>query len=243
MTPASIRNNNPGAMEPGPSSRKFGSTSYETLRWSFQGVAKENRIATFPTAQHGAAAQFDLLERCYTDISLKVAVTKWCGSYWSGEYAAALEAACGLSADELLTKELVRDPAHAIPLAKAMAKVEAGVEFPMDDAGWQAAHTMAFSSALAPSPATDNDVPFQRPEARWREAIRLWFRRLLAGGAIGGGATQLPPPPSLADMQGWTTYGNEAVNLLKWAFASPLALAIAAGTAVLLLLPKLWRPS
>ncbi len=59
MIPATIRNNNPGGMYPGKSSKKFGSTSYETLR-SKDGVHK---IATFPTKLHGAAAMFDLLDR------------------------------------------------------------------------------------------------------------------------------------------------------------------------------------
>ncbi len=62
LVPASIRNKNPGAMEPGPSSKKFGSTSYETLQWTYKGKPAVNKCATFPTSHHGAAAMFDLLQ-------------------------------------------------------------------------------------------------------------------------------------------------------------------------------------
>lgn len=54
MIPASIRNNNPGAMYPGPSAKKFGSKRFETLK-SHDGTHK---IACFDDPVHGAAAQF-----------------------------------------------------------------------------------------------------------------------------------------------------------------------------------------
>ena len=235
MTPASIRNNNPGAMEPGPSSKKFGATSYETLRWSFEGREKTNLIATFATPQHGAAAQFDLLERKYTGMPLQAAVTKWCGSYWAGDYAKALEAACGIGATEMLTKELVRDHARAIPLAKAMAKVEAGRDYPLDDAGWLAGHSMAFAAALAPAPSPDNDVPYQKPEARVRETVAT------VGKVIGG--ISIPAVPvaatqNVVNAEAWQTIANQGAAVVKWGITSPLALAILAGMALLLALPK-----
>lgn len=205
VTPASIRNRNPGAQEPGPSSKKFGSDSYETLKWRGpDGKPKTNRIATFGTSEHGAAAMFDLMDRKYTGVSLKCAVAKWCGGYWADEYASKVEAASHLKADDVLTKEAVRNPAIAIPIAKAMARMEAGRDYPMDQAGWESGHRMAFREVWAPAPTPDNDVPFPKPEAIAREkmetAVRKgWMATIMA--SIGGGATHMatngvPPPPS-----------------------------------------------
>lgn len=236
MIPASIRNNNPGAQEPGPSSRKFGSNTHEVLRWVKDGKPRTNKIATFATPQHGAAAQFDLLERKYTNMPMRAAVTKWCGSYWAGDYAKSLEASCGITGDQMLTKALVRDASRAIPLAKAMAKVEAGREFPMDDDGWRAAHQMAFSEALAPAPSPDNDVPYQKPEGRLRDAV--------ATGAKVVGGLSIPAVPvaatqNVANAEGWKALADQGATIIKWGITSPLALAVIAVTAGLLFLPKL----
>lgn len=141
MTPASIRNNNPGAMYPGPSARKFGSTSFEVLH-SKDG---EHKIATFPDGVSGAAAMFDLLASpAYTGRTLEAAIRKWCGGFRPESYLHVLQSRAGVTGDTPLTAELVRDPAFAIPLCKAMAVQEAGREFPMSDADWGAAHARAF---------------------------------------------------------------------------------------------------
>lgn len=222
MTPASIRNNNPGAMEPGPSSRKFGSTSHEVLKWRGpDGKPRENRIATFPTGQHGAAAMFDLLERKYTGQPLAKAIATWCGGYWAGEYAKTVEDACGLTGSDTLTKEAVRTAATAIPICKAMARVEAGKDFPLDDDGWQAAHAMAFSGELAPAPSPENDVPFPKPEAIAREKsaevkrkglwATLWAS--IAGTATTVATNGIPAPPaavtdSVANLGSWKGLGT-----------------------------------
>lgn len=254
MTPASIRNNNPGAMEPGPSSKKFGATAYETLRWRGpDGKPKTNRIATFATPQHGAAAQFDLLERRYAGMPLRDAVARWCGSYWSGSYAASVEAACGITADQMLTKEMIRDPARAVPLAKAMARVEAGRDFPMDDDGWQDAHRMAFGAALAPAPSPDNDVPFQKAEARSREVTATVVKHTTvwgsaasfiawvvdqATGFLSGG---IPAPPeklvsSVSNIGAWKGLGLGIV-------ADPIVLAVGVALAGVWGITWLRRPS
>ena len=236
MTPASIRNHNPGAMEPGPSAKKFGSTSYETLRWTGpDGKPKTNRIATFPTPQHGAAAMFDLLERKYTGRPLRDAIATWCGSYWAGEYARSVEAACGITGGDLLTQALVRNPDRAIPLAKAMARVEAGRDYPMDDDGWRRGHRMAFGEALAPAPSPDNDVPFQKPEARTRE--------VLTAAAKWAGGISIPAVPAavttnVTNAQGWQALGDQAAALIKWGITSPLALGILAATCALFWLQR-----
>ncbi len=251
VTPASIRNRNPGAMEPGPSSKKFGSNSFETLKWTGpDGTPKTNRIATFSTDEHGAAAMFDLMDRSYTGKPLKDAVAKWCGGYWAADYAARVEAASGLKATDILTKETLRDPAIAIPIVKAMAKVEAGREYPMADAGWQSGHRMAFREVWAPAPSPDNDVPFPKPEAVRREKVadlqrKGWLATIVA--SIGGGATHVasngvPAPPSsitdsVANIGAWK-------GLVSSVTGSPTMTAVAVFLGVLSafhFIPKLIR--
>jgi hypothetical protein len=55
--------------------------------------------------------------------------------------------ATGLDPRQPLTPELLNDPRVAIPLAKAMSRVEAGREFPLDDQKWAEAHRMALGGS------------------------------------------------------------------------------------------------
>lgn len=250
MTPASIRNNNPGAMEPGPSARKFGSTSYETLRWKGpDGKPRMNRIATFATPQHGAAAQFDLLSRKYAGKPLKAAVELWCGGYWAGEYAAQVEAACGLGGDDVLTRDIVHDAERAIPIARAMARMEAGREFPMDEVGWRTAHAMAFGEGLAPAPSPANDVPFPKPEAAARDRNTAIVKVGATVTTVGAAATQvkeiIPPVPqaakdALANAKELQNVGGEIAAIGKsiWALPTSMLILIGACFAAYLLLRK-----
>lgn len=180
MIPASIRNNNPGAQEPGPSSRKFGATSYETLKWTYKGKPATNKIATFPTSEHGAAAMFDLLHRSYTGLTIERAISRWCGGYYAKGYVSALSAA-DVKATDLLTKDLVKNPDFAIPLCKAMAVVEAGAVYPLSDEGWADAHRMAFGGAVAPEFSPDNDVPSPGPNARMVATAKDAAPKVVAG--------------------------------------------------------------
>jgi len=243
MIPASIRNNNPGAMEPGPSSRKFGSTSYETLRWKGpDGKPRTNRIATFATPQHGAAAQSDLLARKYAGRPLRKAVEMWCGGYWAGEYAAKVEAACGLGGDDRLTREIIEDAERAIPIARAMARMEAGREFPMDDHGWRTAHAMAFGEGLAPAPSPQNDVPFPKPEAAARDRNTALAKVGAAVTTAGAAASQvkeiIPPVPqsakdALANAKELQSVGGEIAAIGKSAWSAAVAYPLLAGGLVL----------
>ncbi len=195
--PASIRNKNPGAMYPGASSKKFGSTSFEKLT-SQDGVHK---IATFPTDIQGAAAQFDLLaSSAYADgkRTVREAITKWCGGYYVSTYLSVLEKKAGVTADTVLTRGMVCNPEIAIPLAQAMAYQEAGQAYPLDAEGWRQAHTLALPTAaleavaaveppekVAPSP--ENDKPLSKPETRIKEAAKeswtIWGA-ITAGGSF-----------------------------------------------------------
>ena len=203
IVPASIRNKNPGAMEPGPSSRKFGSTSFETLRWTYKGKPAVNKCATFPTAQHGAAAMFDLLHRRYAGKTVSGAIETWCGGYYAPTYAKALEANGGVKASDILTKEMISNPQFAIPLCKAMSRVEAGQNFPLSDAEWEEAHAMAFGGAVAPEFSPENDVPSPGPVARRTARVKDVAPKATIGGTVAGVATYvstsgLPPPPQIA---------------------------------------------
>ena len=187
MIPASIRNHNPGAMYPGKSAAKFGSATFETLK-SKDGVHK---IATFPTATHGAAAQFDLLARDYCGMTLEAAITRWCGNFYATTYLQVLKDRAGIDADTVLTKAMLANHDIAIPLAKAMAWQEAGQDYPLDDKGWLEAHQMAMSGATeAPGWNPRNDVPTPKPETR-RAAVVEKVKKAVAVGTAGvtaGGA-------------------------------------------------------
>jgi len=250
MIPASIRNNNPGAMEPGPSSKRFGSTSHEVLRWKGpDGKTKTNRIATFATPQHGAAAQFHLLSRKYTGKPLAKAVETWCGGYWSGEYAGRVEKACGLKGTDILTREIVADAARAIPIAKAMARTEAGREFPLDDEGWRTAHAMAFGDGMAPAPSPDNDVPFPKPEATARETVAAATKAVTAATTVataaGGAATVATTPTDTITkateaVTSATGLGEAVAAAVKFAAGAPLIVAVSLGCGALVLFwPKI----
>lgn len=135
--PASIRYNNPGAMWPGQSSRKFGAVQTVTLN-----DGQGNKIAVFPTVIHGAAAQFDLLDRKYTGKTLGSAIRTWSGGNSVPTYLKVIERETGLKPGTVITKEMMRDPRFAIPIAKAMSVQEAGRTYPMNDQQWLAAHRL-----------------------------------------------------------------------------------------------------
>lgn len=186
--PASIRNRNPGAMWPGKSATKFGSTSFEKLN---DGLGQDNKIATFPTAVQGAAAQMDLLASpAYSGRPMKEAITKWCGNNFADSYLAVLEAQGGVTRSTMLTRDwLAGNPDACIALCKAMARQEAGQDFPMSDADWQQAHALAFPDppmSAAPVPAVfspDNDVPSPKPEARVIQTAKE--SKTIKGAAVG----------------------------------------------------------
>lgn len=249
MTPASIRNNNPGAIEPGYASKKFGATRHEVLRWKGpDGNPRENRIATFPTPQHGAAAQMHLLAtgRHYRNKPIRQAVQTWCGGYWSDSYERVIKAKAGISPETCVTVELLSDVEFAIGLCKAMAWQEAGRAFPMDDAGWRTAHQMAFGSGYAPAPHPDNDVPFPKPEAAAREATAAAAKVTTAVTAVGGAATAISQTPTEAITKATETItsakglGEAVAGATTFAAGAPFAVAAAlACGAVVLLWPKI----
>lgn len=256
LTPASIRNRNPGAQEPGPSSKRFGSASHEVLRWTYKGKPAVNKIATFPTSQHGAAAMFDLLNRKYTGKTVEKAIATWCGGYYAGTYAKALEANGGVKPSDPLTKDLLNNPEFAIPLCKAMAKVEAGRDYPMTDDEWHEAHAMAFGAAVAPEFSPDNDVPSPGPAARMAAEIKEAAKVAIPAVTVaGGGATvatqqavpvktalpSIPAPPDVSQFSGWQSWMDTVAGFGKYMIANPVVAVLAVAVCIAAYgIPK-WR--
>lgn len=135
-TPASIRYNNPGAQYPGPTAKQFGSTDFGI-------IGGGHKIARFNTPEEGAAAQFGLLSRVYAGMPLSAAITKWSDGNSSPQYVASVARATGLSPDTPITPALLQSP-QGVSLAKAMARQEAGRDFPMTDEQWMRAQGLAF---------------------------------------------------------------------------------------------------
>lgn len=242
MTPASIRNRNPGAMEPGFASKRWGATSHETLRWTDKGKAHTNLIATFPTHQHGGAALFTLLAegKYYRNKPIAEAIATWCGGNSASEYIDHMERSTGTKRTAILTDERIRDPDIAVPIAMAIARFEAGTsDLPLSEDDWRSIHAMAFGMAAAPAPTVDNDVPFQKPEGARRETIAQRIRRMwqaitatiASGGVVWGiGGDQWVPAPPAGLKQG-------IANLGQWSTAVPVSQwkMLGAGAVVFLL--------
>ena len=239
ITPASIRNNNPGAMYPGRSSKKFGSRSFETLR-SQDGVHK---IATFPSSIHGAAAQFDLLAQSYCGQSIQSAINKWCGGFYANSYLTVLEDKGGIKRGDELTKAVLYNPETAIPLARAMAWQEAGRDFPLDEAGWRAGHLMAFGGATAPAFSVDNDVPSPKRATRINEAVKTAVA--VAAPVAAGGAAVSPMLPAVPDVisgavinaNAWKAIGEQLWMFKAYAVSEPL---VSGGLALSVLMLWFW---
>lgn len=134
--PASVRFNNPGAQYPGEIARKFGSTQTET-------IGGGHKIAVFPDAVSGAAAQFALLDSKYTGKTMRQAIAMWSGGNSVDTYLQVIERETGIKPGQVLTKEMIANPEIAIPIARAMAVQEAGKEYPLSPEQWSKAHSWA----------------------------------------------------------------------------------------------------
>lgn len=205
--PASIRNRNPGAMYPGRSAKLFGSTSHEVLR------SKDRRhlIATFPTDEQGAAAMFDLLNRGYTGRTIEQAIAKWCGGYYVSTYLRVLEGA-GITKDTILTRELVADPSKVVPLCQAMARQEAGREYPMTAEQWQEAHQLWRETVLEGwKPDNGNPTPSAEQKAAEASKTAAGFGGVAA---VGGAAAAAP---DIGWLSSWKGLGQQVSDIGAWA--------------------------
>jgi hypothetical protein len=138
--PASVRHNNAGAMWYRADSwqSKFGATFGQKLN---DGLKQGNQIASFPTPVHGAAALLYQLNRpSYADKTVRGAISRWSGGNNVSSYLKVLGDA-GFSADQNVS-DIMASPDSAVAFAKAMARHEAGSEYPMSDDQWQEAYNM-----------------------------------------------------------------------------------------------------
>jgi hypothetical protein len=227
--PASIRNRNPLAQYPGKSAKRFGSTTFELLN-SKDG---EHKIARFPTHEQGAAAGFHLLSTVYVGMTVEAAIKKWCGGYYVETYLDVLEKRAGVKRSQRLTKEFLRDPERAIPLAKAMSWQETGRDYPMTDEDWQEAHAMCFAPPATWEP--DNALPTPKPETRIEQSVKAAGKAVLIGGVPVGGtgaAVVAKSPPDLSWATSWQGFANQVHDLGAWAFGSPLKIVIVIGAVI-----------
>jgi Putative peptidoglycan binding domain len=126
--PASFRYNNPGAQFPSKEAAKFGQLGYGSIDKG------QYKIALFPSPVNGAAANFDLLYRNYTGMSIGAAGTKWTGANGFG--------VPGYDPATILTKETLDNPSQAIALLKAIAGRESGRGNNLTEDQWRQAHAM-----------------------------------------------------------------------------------------------------
>lgn len=227
MTPASIRNRNPGACYPGHFARKWGATREEGLHSARDG---RHRIATFPTAIHGAASMFDLLHNgrsggryIYRDKTLAAAIETWCGRHHVAAYLAGLQKRAGIAPDVVLTSAYLRSHETAVPLARAMAHHEAGQVFPLTEQEWVEAHAMAFGGGhLAPEWNANNDVPSPRPETRAAEAVAAVATPATAGTvtAASGVAALTGSLPSVETVASWQSSLAKVQELAGWGWTN-----------------------
>jgi Putative peptidoglycan binding domain len=147
--PASFRYNNPGAQFPSNEAARFGQIGYGSL------LGGRFKIALFPSPVNGAAANFDLLYRMYTGMTIGAAGTKWTGAHGFGMP--------GYDPNSMLTKAMLDDPSQAIALLKAIAGRESGRGNNLTELQWQQAHAMfklgSADKFLASLPADPSGPP------------------------------------------------------------------------------------
>lgn len=171
--PASIRYNNPGAMWGGNSiSKKWGETDNIALN---DGLHQNNHIAVFPDVVHGAAAQFDLWDHNYKNMTLAAAITKWSGGNWSASYMSFLCKATGLTQKTVITHEVLASET-GWKLMKAQAQWEAGKLYPMTDDQWKQAQAMVFVTDKLPVHGARPIAPEPKPSPSITSKVWSWLR-------------------------------------------------------------------
>ena len=144
---------------------------------------------------HGAAAQFDLLNRRYTGMTLAAAIKKWSGGNHWQNYVAGVVKKTGLKPNTVLTKEMMQNPQTAIPLTIAMSQHEVGRKGVMSEQHWLKAHQFFMSGGKgdvasfvqrAGSGDVFTDELFSKKnrkivEERWKEGIQTQVETSMKG--------------------------------------------------------------
>jgi hypothetical protein len=150
MEPAAIRHKNPGAMWPGPTATKWGSTKWVYLNdgTGQGGNGKGNKIATFDSWQDGLCAQIDLWRGPrYRNKTFAAAIAVWSGGNNVPAYIAWMTARIpGLKRDTVIDDAFLNSPTGAAFL-KYQAWHEAGKRMPYPDSDIVAAQKRVFGGA------------------------------------------------------------------------------------------------
>lgn len=134
--PASIRHNNPGATYPAGWMKKYGMNGVDI-------IGGGHKIANFPDAVSGAAANFELMQRGYAGMPLRDFIKKWSGNNSPEAYANHVAGKLGISADTVITKDMIRSREFGPRILKAQMEWEGGKNahsFRLSDAQWKSAH-------------------------------------------------------------------------------------------------------
>lgn len=207
--PASIRYNNPGAMWPGPSSRRFGAIGGRALN---DGLGQGNQIAIFDDAIDGGAALFDLWDRRYSSLRLRDAIAKWSGGNHVQSYLDVFWDRAQIPPDMIIDKEKLRHPEFGVRFAKAMAWHEAGKEYPLTDDQWREAQRQAFVMDIAPPTPSKAAVKETLKASTKHKTAGVW-KWLIGGGSATGAVAEITD--SWQMIKSSAGIGNEMVAALQ----------------------------
>lgn len=138
--PASIRNNNPGAMNYAKWEEQYGAARGGTLL--NDGTMQGNKIATFPTPEAGAAAQFDWWKNKSPGHGPTIGdnLSVFSGGNSTKQYQDFL-ASKGFGSDTNI-QDMLANKEQAISFGKAQSQWEGGKPFPMNDQQWSNAYDL-----------------------------------------------------------------------------------------------------
>jgi hypothetical protein len=123
---ATVRYNNPGGMYPGRAAQMFGTTGTGI-------IGGGHKIANFPTAVHGAAANMQNLRTGgYVGMTVGDAMRRWSG----GSRSVPGPSGKPYPSNMRITLEMTRDPNFMILFMQAVASGEAPGRYPLSEAQW-----------------------------------------------------------------------------------------------------------
>lgn len=163
--PASIRTKNPGAMWPGPTATKWGSTDFIALN---DGTGQGNKIAIFDTWVQGICAQLDLWRTSdkYRNKQFSDAIAIWSGGNNVEDYIAyVLKRVPGMDRNTVMNDEFWKGP-MGLAFLKAQAGHEAGKKYPAPDDDWAEAQRRVFEGGGLVVPAQSSAEPAWLGNAR-----------------------------------------------------------------------------
>lgn len=161
--PAAIQFKNPGAMWPGVTATKWGSTKWQYLAdgTGQGGAGHGNKIAIFDNWVDGICAQMDLWKTSekYHNQTLHDAIKVWSGGNNVPSYLTYLKTrVSGLTDNTIMNDAFWRGP-MAIPFLKAQAAHEAGRTIPATQENYiEAQRRVLGTSTLSPREVVDKEI-------------------------------------------------------------------------------------